>query len=74
MQCGLWPSAGHAFPGLAPAKREACTLRRWLGWDSNMQAAVALYAKLIRGAEGAGPGLVRGLATDIANYTPREKF
>jgi Glycosyl hydrolases family 6 len=49
-------------------------LRRWLGWDSNMQAAVALYAKLIRGAEGAGPGLVRGLATDIANYTPREKF
>ena len=48
-------------------------LCRWLGWDSNMQAAVALYAKLIRNAEGAGPGLVRGLATDIANYTPRER-
>jgi hypothetical protein len=37
-----------------------------------MQAAIALYAKVIKGAEGTGPGLVRGLATDIANYTPRE--
>ena len=54
------------------AEENSCTRCRWLGWDSNMQAAVALYAKLIRGAEGAGPGLVRGLATDIANYTPRE--
>lgn len=47
----------------------------WLGWANNMQAAIALYAKVIKGAEGTGPGLVRGLATDIANYTPlREPY
>lgn len=40
---------------------------RWLGWPDNMQAAVALYSELIKNA---GAGLVRGLATDVANYTP----
>ncbi len=37
-----------------------------------MSRAVALYAKLISAAEApSGKALVRGLATDIANYTPR---
>lgn len=35
-----------------------------------MQKAVALYANLILSAESGGRTLVRGLATDIANYTP----
>ena len=47
---------------------------RWLGWPSNMQGAVSLYANLIKTAEAGGKPLVRGLATDIANYTPREHF
>jgi hypothetical protein len=37
-----------------------------------MQGGVSLYANLITKAEAGGPALVRGLATDIANYTPRE--
>ena len=49
-----------------------CT--RWLGWPNNMQGAVSLYANLIKTAEAGGKPLVRGLATDIANYTPREHF
>ena len=47
-------------------------LPRWLGWPNNMQGAVSLYANLIKAAEAGGKPLVRGLATDIANYTPRE--
>ena len=38
-----------------------------------MQGAVSLYANLIKTAEAGGKPLVRGLATDIANYTPREQ-
>lgn len=49
-------------------------LCRWLGWPNNMQAVVSLYTSLISKAEAGGVGLVRGLATDIANYTPREPF
>jgi Glycosyl hydrolases family 6 len=58
---------------LSEVSMDVCAACRWLGWDNNMQAAIALYAKLIRDAEGTGAGLVRGLATDIANYTPRER-
>jgi Glycosyl hydrolases family 6 len=72
VQCFLQSNAACVPTAHMFAEENSCTRCRWLGWDSNMQAAVALYAKLIRGAEGAGPGLVRGLATDIANYTPRE--
>lgn len=42
----------------------------WLGWPDNLSRTVALYADLIKKAEAGGAALVRGLATDIANYTP----
>lgn len=35
-----------------------------------MQQAVPLYASLIKAAEASGKAKIRGLATDIANYTP----
>lgn len=52
---------------------DVAPLPRWLGWPNNMQGAVSLYANLIKAAEVGGKPLVRGLATDIANYTPRER-
>ena len=36
----------------------------------NMAGAVSLYANLIKAIEAPGTASIRGLATDIANYTP----
>ena len=37
---------------------------------NNMGPAVQLYKSLITAAEASGKAFIRGLATDIANYTP----
>jgi cellulose 1,4-beta-cellobiosidase len=42
----------------------------WLGWPSNMQAAVAQYASLIKAATADGKAAIRGMCTDVSNYTP----
>ena len=42
----------------------------WLGWPSQMAAAVQQYTSLINTATNNKPSLIRGFATDIANYTP----
>ena len=42
----------------------------WLGWPSNMDLAVPYYVKLIKAVKGGDMTVVRGFATDIANYTP----
>jgi cellulose 1,4-beta-cellobiosidase len=47
----------------------------WLGWANNMAKAATLYTNLINTATANHPALVRGLADDIANYTPlKEPF
>jgi cellulose 1,4-beta-cellobiosidase len=43
----------------------------WLGWDNNRAKAVAGYKDLIAGATPSGRlDIVRGFATNTANYTP----
>ena len=39
-----------------------------LGWEANMTAAIALYAKTIQGATG-GFGTVAGFVSNVANYS-----
>jgi cellulose 1,4-beta-cellobiosidase len=41
----------------------------WLGWDSNFQPAVNLFASTVQGTT-AGFASVDGFITDTANYTP----
>jgi cellulose 1,4-beta-cellobiosidase len=45
----------------------------WLGWPDNMQKVVTLYTNLIKAATADHRAAVRGLATDIANYTPLQE-
>lgn len=42
----------------------------WLGWPSNMDKTVSLYADIIKSTEKSGKARIRGLATNVANYTP----
>ncbi len=42
----------------------------WLGWPAQITAAVKQYTTLINTATNNKPSLIRGFATDIANYTP----
>jgi cellulose 1,4-beta-cellobiosidase len=41
----------------------------WLGWDTNFQPAIDLFASTVRGTT-AGFASVDGFITDTANYTP----
>jgi len=41
----------------------------WLGWDDYRMDAVSLYSKVINSG---APGMVRGFADNVANYTPWE--
>ena len=46
----------------------------WLGWDNNRTAAVAAYKELVSGATSSGAmGIIRGFATNTANYTPLDE-
>ena len=46
----------------------------WLGWDSNRTAAVAAYKALVAGATPSGDlSIIRGFATNTANYTPLDE-
>jgi cellulose 1,4-beta-cellobiosidase len=45
----------------------------WLGWPMNMAHAITLYMQLIGTATHNHPELIRGFATDIANYTPLQE-
>jgi len=40
----------------------------WLGWPNNLQAAAQIYLKVLNLA--GGPGVIRGFATNTANYQP----
>ncbi len=43
----------------------------WLGWDNNRAKAIAGYKDLVQGATPSGNlGVIRGFATNTANYTP----
>ena len=42
----------------------------WLGWTNNMSQAVALYKQVVSGVSNGDFSVIRGFATDIANYTP----
>lgn len=46
----------------------------WLGWDNNRSAAVAAYRDLVAGATPGGDlSIIRGFATNTANYTPLDE-
>ncbi|MGM9487388.1 glycoside hydrolase family 6 protein [Ideonella sp. YS5] len=46
----------------------------WLGWDNNRSKAIAGYKELIAGATPEGRlDIVRGFATNTANYTPLDE-
>ncbi|KDR68794.1 hypothetical protein GALMADRAFT_104642 [Galerina marginata CBS 339.88] len=41
----------------------------WLGWDSNLAPAAAIFAEVLQGAQNITAGAtVRGLATNVSNY------
>ncbi len=42
----------------------------WLGWTTNMQAAVTYYTKFIMAATQNKPSMIRGFSTNISNYVP----
>ena len=47
----------------------------WLGWPSNLDAAVSVYQRLVSEAGQGNLSIIRGFATNTANYTPlREPF
>ena len=46
----------------------------WLGWDNNRAKAIAGFKDLIKGATSSGSlGIIRGFATNTANYTPLDE-
>lgn len=46
----------------------------WLGWNENRAKAVAAFKDLVRGATTSGNlGVIRGFATNTANYTPLQE-
>lgn len=46
----------------------------WLGWDNNRSKAIAGFKELVQGATPEGSlGVIRGFATNTANYTPLDE-
>ena len=46
----------------------------WLGWDNNRSKAIAGFKELVQGATASGNlGVIRGFATNTANYTPLDE-
>lgn len=46
----------------------------WLGWDNNRSKAVEAYKALVAGATPSGDlSIIRGFATNIANYSPLDE-
>ncbi|MFG6455978.1 glycoside hydrolase family 6 protein [Roseateles sp. BYS96W] len=46
----------------------------WLGWDNNRAKAITGFKDLIKGATTSGSlGIIRGFATNTANYTPLDE-
>ncbi len=46
----------------------------WLGWDNNRSAAVTAFKELVAGATPSGDlTIIRGFATNTANYTPLDE-
>ena len=46
----------------------------WLGWDDNRAKAITGFKELIKGATPGGSlGIIRGFATNTANYTPLDE-
>jgi len=46
----------------------------WLGWDNNRAKAITGFKDLIKGATTGGSlGIIRGFATNTANYTPLDE-
>ena len=46
----------------------------WLGWDNNRAKAIAGFKDLVKGATASGSlGIIRGFASNSANYTPLDE-
>jgi cellulose 1,4-beta-cellobiosidase len=46
----------------------------WLGWDNNRAKAITGFRELVQGATPGGSlGIIRGFATNTANYTPLDE-
>ena len=79
--CAAVASAGYYTQGIAYAIQKLGALPNvyfyldiahsgWLGWPANLSAAVTYYVNFLQSVGNGNPEIIRGLATNIANYTP----